>query len=184
MSHIIKTIAATIMIISVSACTNNTLYKDDSRIIVQKFSIDGFEKKQPITNSIGETMVQVCIKRDAPEIGNLWHCKSTIISEDNYSHTESDLYPIKNAVLLNLLDNKYIKVEGNVFGKIFKVEANHKRNQLTFKMSMPLKKDAFSYGINSYILTTVGVCSGTVNFYKKEEKNMLSEHCYYTYKKH
>jgi hypothetical protein len=184
MSDIMKKIAVIIMVISVSACAYTPVYQDDTSSIRKEFSIEAFERKQPLTNLAGETMVQICLKRDHPQVGNLWHCKSTVVSAENNSHTESDLYPIKNAVLLSLVDNKYIKVEEDIFGELFTIEANFSANQLTFKLSTPLKKDVLSDGSNNYISTTVGVCSGTVNFTQKAEKNMLSEHCYYTYKKH
>jgi hypothetical protein len=184
LSDKIKLIAVIIMIVSVSACANKPVYQDDTSSIRKELSIEAFERKQQVTNLTGETMVQICLKRVHPEIGNLWHCKSTVVSAENNSHTESDLYPIKNVALLSLVSNEYNKVEGEVFGELFMVEVDNVANQLTFKMSLPLNKNVLSQSNNLYISTTVGVCSGTVNFSQKEEKNMLSEHCYYTYKKH
>jgi hypothetical protein len=157
------------------------------------FSLESYKAKQPVTKSLGETMVQVCLRRDhsdeSESLGYLWHCKSEIIGVDNNPYTDEESYSNHRIVSVDLVTGELKKASGNVDSKatidLFVVEVNNSNDQLTFKKGMPLRQDLTVDSNGEYIFTTtVSICAGKVDFTRKSAEVMLSDDCFYTYKKH
>lgn len=179
-------IIITLMLYTISGCaTQIAEIQDDSHSIRQEFSINGAKAKQPKTQYVGETMVQVCLRRyQDKELGHLWFCKSAVISAENHVVNTRDNKLLEHAVIQDLVDNSNKVVESQVSRELFFVEHKPGSEVLSFRLDMQLKQDVVTHDNEASIVTTIGMCKGKVNFSAQSAEVMLSDDCYYTYKKH